>query len=226
MKGMTSAAYRQRNCGNNITKCAAAAALRSRAIAEWVSQRASTENTDCINAEIRIIKTIKFGSRKVPPIPVNLVESGLKVILLMREPRAVLNSRVRAGWNSNGGKELEAICRDAHAIASRVHESTLPRQQLIGIRYEDLVENTTAVVRKLAAFLGTKFGQSDWDWKRLSTFMTNAHGPAYSKATEKITTPDPQLLKIQQNQHSMPKLPNVCVKVEELWAQWLKLARI
>ena len=108
----------------------------------------------CLNSSINLIKSVRVRSGIIN----HLFEmfSNLIIILLVRDPRAVLNSRLRANWC---GKKPHCIdtsyCKDLLADTEMALKlvQTYPGRIKI-VRFEDLVLNRTSILTQTLEAIG------------------------------------------------------------------------
>ena len=111
----------------------------------------------CNNSSMNMIKTVRLRISSVKA----LLESypRLKIIVLVRDPRAVLNSRWTGFTGWCGGKphckEVSSFCNeftnDISGTVNLINEGT---QNIKIVRYEDLVSNRTNIVTQTLKALG------------------------------------------------------------------------
>ena len=112
----------------------------------------------------------------------------LKVIHLVRDPRAIVSSRLRLGWiswNSDGIVQIREIC---HRMRENIHMgrdmSSKNSEKYLVMRYEDLVNNTLPVVRKLFNHVGLEMTKSVEQW-----VLRNTRWPSVEKNLSKTLQP-------------------------------------
>ena len=111
-------------------------------------QLAHSKLKKCSNAKIKLLKTVRVRYNTVKDW---IRDSDIKVIHLVRDPRAILNSRLLLHWDT----EVETVCRN---LNQDLHLSSLMNDQnYYRVKYEDLVEETTTIVKKLYDFVGMTF---------------------------------------------------------------------
>ncbi len=79
-----------------------------------------------------------------------------KFIASLRDPRAVVSSELSAEW---GARSVDQIARRWRRVVDRHHEleRILPADRYMMLRYEDLVRNPEATLRRVCEFLGESF---------------------------------------------------------------------
>ena len=85
---------------------------------------------------------------------VMLCKSEIKVVHLVRDPRAVLSSRSAVGWES---ETLQAALLCSEMLEDMALERSLPPERYTLVRYEDLADRTEEIVERLYACLGLRW---------------------------------------------------------------------
>ena len=102
----------------------------------------------CQTSNLRVVKTIRVRKEDLEPWIRN---SEIKVVHLVRDPRAVLSSRAVVGWE----KETLQAARLCHQmLGDMALAKSLPPERYTLVRYEDLADNTEEIVKSLYARLG------------------------------------------------------------------------
>ena len=78
-------------------------------------------------------------------------KSEIKVVHLVRDPRAVLSSRSAVGWESETLKAAR-LCHEM--LKDMTLKKNLPPERYTLVRYEDLADQTEDIVQRLYARLG------------------------------------------------------------------------
>ena len=121
--------------------------------------------TPCLKANIRAFKFIRLPMAAVE----GLLNSNdnLRVIHLVRDPRAMLDSQVRKNnmgsrISSNFRKNTKRLCDKMHVdfLVSKTFTAKI-RQKIELVRYEDLTDKPLEVVTKLFLFTGVPFIEQD-----------------------------------------------------------------
>ena len=106
----------------------------------------------CEASSLRVVKTIRVRKEDLEPWIGK--RSEIKVLHLIRDPRAVLFSRAAVGWER---ETLQAarLCRQM--LRDLALAQVLPPERNTLVRYEDLAENTEETVERLYARLGLRW---------------------------------------------------------------------
>ncbi|GAB6022789.1 carbohydrate (N-acetylglucosamine 6-O) sulfotransferase [Chamberlinius hualienensis] len=111
----------------------------------------------CLASKLRVIKTIRLRMKWAKKL-LNLKKLNLKIVHLVRDPRAILNSmNLSETWKSSS-KRPEHQCREMRedlAIGS-----TLPNDRYVMVRYEDVVENPLEMASQIFRRLGMTLPKS------------------------------------------------------------------
>ncbi|XP_037087934.1 carbohydrate sulfotransferase 3-like [Pollicipes pollicipes] len=113
----------------------------------------------CAMHPVRIAKTVRMRMRYLEPLLRE--EPRLRVVLLVRDPRAVVRSRRRIAWCQNQCASISSLC--AWQEESLLEVQQLERQfpgQLLTVRYEELAQSVAHGARRLFAFLGVPLEES------------------------------------------------------------------
>ncbi|XP_022255252.1 carbohydrate sulfotransferase 1-like [Limulus polyphemus] len=117
----------------------------------------------CRNQTLHIIKTIRLSLQNGVKLYENYPDLNLKIIHLVRDPRAVINSRQRGitkRWCKKNTKcsSVSSYCREVRYDLN--YSCSLKTSGDRGIyfllRYEDLIENPLNITKSLFKFLGFK----------------------------------------------------------------------
>ncbi|XP_074594182.1 carbohydrate sulfotransferase 1-like [Brevipalpus obovatus] len=106
----------------------------------------------CVRAPYRIIKTTRLSLRTVEKLMDKLNGTiDLKVIYLVRDPRAILNSRQKLSWCTNSScSDIDTICSEMKSdisVYKRLHDKYGDR--VMAVRHEDLSLQPLKVSTKL-----------------------------------------------------------------------------
>ena len=129
----------------------------------------------CRRAEYRIIKTIRLSMDVVRMLMKQAAYLNLKVILLVRDPRAITNSRLRDG-SLRMTRKIEPHSRDMCERMSNDVQTlselrrTFPNRLTLVV-YENLAEKSTEGARFVYDFINTTVTKSMEDW-----VYTSSHG--------------------------------------------------
>ncbi len=120
----------------------------------------------------RLVKSIRLHldellevmrSSEAAPSPCSSM-AAVKVLLLVRDPRGVLNSMLRSpfyrsappDWGPRTGGDLGRLCRHVHRDLGSVGALRSCGVDVMVLRYEDLVDDASWQVRNLLGFLGRR----------------------------------------------------------------------
>ena len=132
----------------------------------------------CIKSKYKIVKTIRISMDLVQ----NLIDfiPNLKVIHLVRDPRAITNSRTHSR-NMKMSRETKthsiALCKEMHldVKVTQILKNKYPKG-ITMVMYEALAENPLEGAKYVYKFLGVKFDSVIEDWIYSSTHADNSNG--------------------------------------------------
>lgn len=135
----------------------------------------SEEEAICIQS-IPAIKTIRLQMDSIEPLLKTF--PGLKVIHLIRDPRGMLESRVRVGYGQ--GKELSVLAREICSRYKRDLNAAKTLRQLYPNRikmvaYENIATNPLEMSRDIYSFLSLTFTSSIEQWIKQVTSIGLEH---------------------------------------------------
>ncbi|KAL5012873.1 hypothetical protein ScPMuIL_011424 [Solemya velum] len=125
----------------------------------------------CIERRVVVMKTIR--------LPMTLMERllnrfpNLRVIHLVRDPRATLNSEIMAGhgqWKSIDSISMEFCDRVHEDIISAIELSKKFKNRILRIRYEDLIFNPFSTTRRMYNFGRLNYTGRTEDFLRLNIY--------------------------------------------------------
>ena len=170
---------------------------RRKQISEWKSTN-STENKNlatnyfskdiclniltniCIKSDYKIVKTIRISMDLVQTL-IDFIPS-LKVIHLLRDPRAITNSRKHSGkFNMKKPKGIKthsiALCKEMHLDikVTKVLKHKYPKR-ITMVMYEALAEHSVEGAQYVYKFLNTEFDSVMEDWIYNSTHANKNNG--------------------------------------------------
>ena len=127
--------------------------------------------TPCIHAHIRVFKFIRFPLSAAGALLRD--NKNLKIIHLVRDPRAMMDSQVRK--NDNQSRRLSNFTVNTKRICNRLIDDlnftkTFPshiRRRIKLIRYEDLSDFPQNSMRSLFEFANVKYKKLDVDYVEL-----------------------------------------------------------
>lgn len=91
-----------------------------------------------------------------------------RFVHLVRDPRDVARSCLGMGWAGNVWSGVSLWC-EAERLWERVRAG-LPRERYLEVRYEDLVVDCRAELRRICAFLGLEYDDAMLDYPRRSIY--------------------------------------------------------
>lgn len=94
-----------------------------------------------------------------------------RFVNVVRDPRAVVNSRLRQSWTHNTAADNARFWVEAVQAARR--QAPKLGGRLTTVRYEDLVARPEAVLRSLCSFLGMDFEPAMLEYWRYNTRLVN-----------------------------------------------------
>lgn len=107
--------------------------------------------------------TVHFGFQHLPSL-----WPKSRFIHLTRDPRDVVSSRLRLGWEGNAWTAA-AAWRRAEEEWNKL-EATVPRDRWIQVRFEELVQDTAPTLQRLCSFLGVPFDQKMLSYPEDTTY--------------------------------------------------------
>lgn len=117
-------------------------------------------NSLCKTHKVQAIKTVRLHVTDLLP----LIKEGfnLKIIYLLRDPRAILASRKAARWHwkITPQTHLKYLCADMLQNWESAVESHIPKSHLLIIKYEDLVRNMDTKPKEIFDFMGLKYNST------------------------------------------------------------------
>lgn len=133
------------------------------------------EEARCIQS-IPTIKTIRLQMDSLEPLFKTF--PGLKVIHLIRDPRGMLESRLRLGFGK--GKELYVLAREICSRYKRDLDTAKTLMQLYPDRikmvaYENIATNPLEMSRDIYSFLSLTFTSSIEQWIKHATSLGSKH---------------------------------------------------
>ena len=144
--------------------------LAPRAVA--VARKRDGFNSACSSSSVRIVKEIRLTA----PGEKFLEQNGLKILHLVRDPRAVVNSRLRIeGFCLRKGAPgcAKPICSEMTATLSAVRAvKGTPTYQLV--RFEAVCESPLEESQSIFTWLGYPLLPATVEWIKSSTHATDA----------------------------------------------------
>ncbi|XP_068249018.1 carbohydrate sulfotransferase 1-like [Palaemon carinicauda] len=110
-------------------------------------------NSRCKTKTIRVVKTIRTRVAWLRSI-IDDPEVNLKVIHLVRDPRASLISSWKRGWGISADTSCSKMADD---LQNAPKLKMLNPEKYLAVRYEDLCDNPWGLAKKIFAFLGYPF---------------------------------------------------------------------
>ena len=162
--------------------------LRSKYGAEFytcVQRNSSSKHIDsclsvltlqCQSSTLRGIKTIRLTFEMVEEIMTFLPD--LKIIYLVRDPRATVQSRMGINFvqQSDIEKESSELCRRMSRDISHIKLSK-NRQNIKIVQYENLAKSTISQTKEIFDFLGYKLHQNVFSWIKLNSVKSVDRNP-------------------------------------------------
>lgn len=114
----------------------------------------------CASASVRISKIIRFREHKLEPPNVGV--PGIRVVHLVRHPVPLVMSRARMRFGRHSGNHTEHIIAECTRMLDRSKylRRHLPQNQLLELRYEDVVGNRLPVMwHNVLRFIGASDSQ-------------------------------------------------------------------
>lgn len=117
----------------------------------------------CIRSKYIVVKTVRIPFIYLEEWSRLMEMTNLKVILLVRDPRGIYNSRRFRGWCSVSQQcsNISSICSEMQSDLKSYNKlKSLYPNKLTMLRYEDLVTNPFEESRSLFSFLNMDFSYS------------------------------------------------------------------
>lgn len=116
---------------------------------------------DCKRAAVRVFKTITMNNMVKQILPVLKADPSLHIVHLIRDPRAILASRLHTPtFKHVNNTDILAMCKQMRKNARIIH----PR--LFTVKFEDWVTNPFKWSKEVYRFLGLNFGERQEMWIR------------------------------------------------------------
>lgn len=142
----------------------------------------------CSRRELRVVKLVRATMDSME----SLLESlpNLRIVHLVRDPRAVVLSRKRFDSSASGLYALadtdQILSREARLYCSTVTRDILKRRELevkypgkiFSIVYDDVVKDVRSYIEKVYGFLGVSVPAGVWLWYRESSYSMYANEKA------------------------------------------------
>lgn len=144
---------------------------------------------------VQIIKTVRVSLNQVGPL-LDDSELNLKLILLIRDPRGIINSRSKQNWcvQSKSCMNIKTLCMRMEADyyeAKRLQK--IVSKRILVIRYEDLVSWPHRTTKTIYDFFGIEMTEEVVSYLNMNTIsqvgrtqpeiaaMLRRHGAFYSR---------------------------------------------
>lgn len=125
----------------------------------------NSKMSECQKSSVKVIKSVRLRASVLQSW---IEHSDIKVIHLVRDPRAIFNSRRLLKWDpdivptcSNLKKDLmlEKVLPPKRYgwLCPTSKNLTLNMSRYVRLRYEDMVKDTTVVIKNLYSFIGIPF---------------------------------------------------------------------
>ncbi|GAB1607966.1 carbohydrate sulfotransferase 1-like [Argonauta hians] len=138
----------------------------------------------CKKANVRIAKVIRLEMKLVSELLIS--DPNLRVVHLLRDPRGILNSRLRLGvFNKKNSKIVAAtLCQNMHNNIReylKLKENPQFRHRMMTVFYEDLGEYPIAISKEMFSFLEIPFTVTIRKWIKANMLgTTNRNGNPFS----------------------------------------------
>ncbi len=123
-----------------------------------------------------------------------LMNSGVKVIHIVRDPRGTITSRLRLHVGEDGiqnafmndPKLIQSVATLCHSLfydhmyIERLHNEQFIKENYMFLRYEDLATNPEGQVKRISEFLHLDMTKSFEMWERMTKIKSNQQGDTYS----------------------------------------------
>lgn len=114
---------------------------------------------DCKRAAVRVFKTITMNNMARQILPVLKADPTLHVVHLIRDPRAILASRLHTPtFKHVNDSDIIGMCSQMRKNARVTH----PR--LLTVKFEEWVTNPRKLSKEIYQFLGLNFGERQEMW--------------------------------------------------------------
>lgn len=133
---------------------------------------------ECKNSKYRIIKTIRISMDLVQSLMDFIPQ--LKVVHLVRDPRAITNSRTHSGnmrLSKNTEPHSKSLCKEMYLDLKTTQIMTRKYPQSITIViYEALAENPVDAAKYIYKYLNIKFDRKIENWVYHSAYAKRSNG--------------------------------------------------
>lgn len=117
----------------------------------WNERHSHIQVMNCGDSEGLVMKTIRLRYWQVESW---IAQSDIKVIHLLRDPRAIISSRVAKDWKNTKENDPEHICRQMEDDMRL--SNILPPDRYLMIKYEELVKDPASRLQMLYDFAGLR----------------------------------------------------------------------
>lgn len=140
----------------------------------------------CSHFPVHLMKLVRLPVSLIGPLLQQL--QPLKVVFLVRDPRAIMASRANLTWCSHPScNRIEQVCRDIEQDISSFQslQKSFPPDRLHMIRFEDFVADAENESLKLFTFIGLQMAPSVKMFLRTHTRSSDQKDPYSTKRDSK-----------------------------------------
>ncbi|XP_069134960.1 carbohydrate sulfotransferase 1-like [Argopecten irradians] len=118
------------------------------------------KKTNCMKTYLKQCSNASSKVSKIPRISIGLASKlllefrNLKIIHLLRDPRAVMNSRYKLGWTPVPGGAVSLCTKMKKDYQQSVKLRRLFPGRIHTVFYEDMAQNFEEIVKEIYSFLG------------------------------------------------------------------------
>lgn len=172
----------------------------------------------CNSTNIRIAKVIRLAMNLTPELLQS--DSNLKVVHLIRDPRAILKSRLHVGAYS-----ISAIKNKAKVLCVQIYDNTIKslelmkmpqfKNRIMTLFYENLALNPIAVTKDIYHFLHIPFTENVQEWISKNMLGKNLDNRPYA-VTARNSTLHSQEWRLKIAYDSVKDVDESCLHVYKL----------
>lgn len=119
-------------------------------------------SSDCKAAQLRVYKTIYINDITRHVVPLLKASPGMKVVYIVRDPRAIHASRLRMISQGTNFRVSHDITQEMCHIM--VRNSHVKNPRILRVRFEDWVAQPVMVAKRVYGHAGLKFGPKQHQW--------------------------------------------------------------